>query len=630
MEHFDIVIVGAGLHGLAIARTLVGVCSDDPKRLVILDEGLSIGGTWAAERLYPGLKTNNVVGSYEFSDFPMDPGRYGLRPGQHIPGPVVHRYFADFAAHFGLDGLFSPQTRVEAASLREDGTWQLDCKSSRVGGPRARKLTCDKLIIATGLTSEARMPTFPGSSDFSGPLFHAKDLHRRSRDLEGCREVVVVGGNKSAWDVCYAVATTGARAHMVMRPSGGGPSWVWRPISLFGVRLTLARLSSTRLFSWFDPAPFGSSFSSIRRLLHETLLGTWLVWVFWALLDLLASTATGYNDPQLRMLRPWTSTFWMGNSLSIHNYETDWFELVRKGLIVVHHADIIALKETTAQLSNGEDLRADAVVCCTGWKCTPPIIFKPEGIAEEIGLPHEAVSRQQDPTKAPRDSPHQSLRETSQDHEVQSWARAQARRRCAQLGFSPRRTLPGDGPNPPRRRLSLKPHSAAPLALDGREAPYRLYRSVVPAGARFLGRRSLAFVGMHRSVHAVIVAQAQALWIAAYFFSSSSSSSSSFSGGGGSERQHLAAPLDPDPETARREAASRAEYQRLRRPRASAGAGASFPDLVFDSLPYADLLLEDLGLRAMRKRGLWANVTAPHLPADYRGLLDEWLAKTRD
>ncbi|KAI1145289.1 hypothetical protein F4825DRAFT_444250 [Nemania diffusa] len=80
MEHFDIIIVGAGLHGLAIARTLVDASPNGPKRLIILDEGRSIGGTWAAERLYPGLKTNNVVGSYESSDFPMDLERYGLEP----------------------------------------------------------------------------------------------------------------------------------------------------------------------------------------------------------------------------------------------------------------------------------------------------------------------------------------------------------------------------------------------------------------------------------------------------------------------------------------------------------------------------------------------------------------------
>lgn len=394
---------------------------------------------------------------------------------------------------------------------------------------------------------------------------------------------------------------------MVIRRSGGGPSWVWRPFYLFGTRLTLARISSTRLCTWFDPSPFGSSFSSIRRFLHETVLGTWLVWAFWAALDFFAAAATGYRDPGLEMLRPWTSTFWMGNSLSIHNYETDWFELVRKGRIIVHHAEVTSLGETTVSLSNGSNLRAGAVVCCTGWECTPPIRFEPEGISEEIGLPRKVVPRRQDRITASQQGLDQCQHEAisgkrasrdQREQEARSWAGAQIRARCAPLGFSPRRTLPRDGKAQAGWDLALKPHSNIPLALGSKEAPYRLHRFLVPASPSFVRLRNIAFIGMHRSVHAVIVAQAQALWVKAYF------------------ERGLA--IDLEPATVYRETVWHAEYERLRRPRESGGSGASFPDLVFDSIPYTDLLLEDLGLRTMRKRTLWADIVHPHSPADYK------------
>ncbi|KAK5629710.1 hypothetical protein RRF57_005425 [Xylaria bambusicola] len=301
----------------------------------------------------------------------------------------------------------------------------------------------------------------------------------------------------------------------------------------------------------------------------------------------------------------------MGNSLSIHNYERDWFEYVRKGQIVIHHADAVSLRDTTVQLSNGSDLRADALVCCTGWKCTPPIKFEPEGISEEIGLPRKVKSYQKIQDNCVHflydESSHKQGPEDQGDQDLKSWAHAQIRARCSQLGFLPRRTLPEDGKSQVRWSLYPKFHSDTHLALDDREAPYRLYRFLVPASPRFLKLRNIGFIGMHRSIHAVIVAQAQALWLTAFF------------------EDRLREKLDS--QVVIRETVLHTEYERLRRPRESGGSGASFPDLMFDSIPYTDLLLEDLGLRILRKLTLWENIVQPHLPVDYRGLIEEWRAE---
>lgn len=59
--------------------------------------------------------------------------------------------------------------------------------------------------------------------------------------------------------------------------------------------------------------------------------------------------------------------------------------------------------------------------------------------------------------------------------------------------------------------------------------------------------------------------------------------------------------------------------------RYSKGHGDRFPDMVFDILPYFDMLLSDLGLESHRKKNLVAELFFPYGQKDYVGLVQEWL-----
>jgi cation diffusion facilitator CzcD-associated flavoprotein CzcO len=85
-----------------MAKTYHQVCPE--KSILVLDSARSIGGTWAKERLYPGLKTNNLLGSYEFGDFPMTPGRFDVKPGHHIPGHAVSLSREPVLCHANIAG----------------------------------------------------------------------------------------------------------------------------------------------------------------------------------------------------------------------------------------------------------------------------------------------------------------------------------------------------------------------------------------------------------------------------------------------------------------------------------------------------------------------------------------------
>ncbi|KAJ6439296.1 hypothetical protein O9K51_07181 [Purpureocillium lavendulum] len=461
--------------------------------MVIFDTAATVGGVWAKERLYPGLKTNNLVGTYEFSDFPMNPARFDLEPGQHIPGEIVHRYLAEFAQHFDLMPRMRLNRKVASAELLNDGTWLLSILDVRNdhNGSVPERLVARKLVVATGLTSEPHQPVFPGQETFNRDIFHAKELRDRSHSLEISRDVLVLGGNKSAWDTCFFAANCGAHVHMVIRPGGGGPSWVW-PLFVTPFKISVQRLATTRVFTWFDPCIWSEKagpISWIRYALHKTWLGRKLVSAFWKAFGNFARRAHRYDEhPETSKLKPWVSPFWMGNSLSIHNYTSSWFKLVRQGQIAVHIADVDCLSEGTVHLSNGDDIQVDAFVCCTGWKTRPSIRFLPQTVDSMLVMDEDTCETQ-------------SLVEK---------ARAQIFANIPAMTEPLRRTLPQGSKLPAfdtRMSDSADKHGHA----------YRLYRFMVPPNERLLEQRNIAFMGFHLALNATMIAQLQALWITAFF-----------------------------------------------------------------------------------------------------------------
>lgn len=65
-------------------------------------------------------------------------------------------------------------------------------------------------------------------------------------------------------------------------------------------------------------------------------------------------------------------------------------------------------------------------------------------------------------------------------------------------------------------------------------------------------------------------------------------------------------------------------FARYARYRAPYGHGRFFPDLVFDQVPYFDMLLQDLGLRYWRKGNWLKELFSAYGPEDYKGLVQEW------
>ena len=107
----------------------------------------------------------------------------------------------------------------------------------------------------------------------------------------------------------------------------------------------------------------------------------------------------------------------------------------------------------------------------------------------------------------------------------------------------------------------------------------------------------------------------QALWISAYFDGALSRDLKTLEGRDDAEKD------------LENEAVLHSRFGKWRYP---VGFGARFPDFVFDTVPYLDMLMRDLGLRHWRKGGLLAEMFGgAYGPGDYRGLIEEWEASAQ-
>lgn len=453
---------------MAAAKSYIQLHPDE--KILVVDGQPSSGGTWAEHRLYPGLKSNNLYGSYEFPDFPMVEEVYGVKAGQHVPGATLHRYLTDFAKHFGIFERLRFNTKVDSVEPNSVG-WLLKVTPT-VGEQKQHSIETKKIILATGLTSEPNLPKYRGQETFTKPFFHAKDFCQRAETVKNSKNVVVVGGGKSACDVAYAFAEEGgAQVDLIIRPTGEGPVWLCPPYVTPLKKMT-EELLNTRALTWFSPCAWGGEdgFGMARGFLHNSAVGRFMVHNFWHKLSSDVIEANGYNDhPELFKLKPWNSILWTGSGVGIHNYPTNLFELVKSGRIRVHIADIDELNGSTVQLSSGTKIETDVICCATGWKKDPSLSYLNFGEGG-IGL-----------NKTPEEKA-----KLNEEYDKKIF-----------------------------EMFPLLKEQPVLRSERSKDDPLRLYRFMVPP--TLVEKRNIAFAGMVSTVSTAMFAAAQGLWISAFF-----------------------------------------------------------------------------------------------------------------
>jgi monooxygenase len=205
VEHFDVLIAGAGVSGIGCAYHLQ---SEQPgKSYVILEAREATGGTWDLFR-YPGIRSDSDLHTFGYEFKPW-------REEKAIAdGPAILRYIRETASENGIDAHIRVGHRVlRAAWSSERALWQIE--ALRAGETVA--FTCSWLFCAGGYYryEEGYTPDFPGRERFQGRIVHPQRWPE-DLDFEGKR-VVVIGSGATAVTLVPAMAAKAAHVTMLQR-----------------------------------------------------------------------------------------------------------------------------------------------------------------------------------------------------------------------------------------------------------------------------------------------------------------------------------------------------------------------------------------------------------------------------
>jgi len=206
-EHFDVLIVGAGLSGVGAACHLRQ--ASPTKSFAILEGRAAMGGTWDLFR-YPGVR----------SDSDMYTLGYAFKPWREAKaiadGPSILNYVCETARDHGVDGAIRFNHKVTRAEWSTpEGRWTLEAE---VGPQKAKvRFTCAFLLMCCGYYSYAGgySPDFPGAETFKGRIVHPQ-AWPSDLDYAGKR-VVVIGSGATAVTIVPEMAKTAASVTMLQR-----------------------------------------------------------------------------------------------------------------------------------------------------------------------------------------------------------------------------------------------------------------------------------------------------------------------------------------------------------------------------------------------------------------------------
>ncbi|AOZ10264.1 flavin-containing monooxygenase [Cupriavidus malaysiensis] len=343
-EHFDVLIVGAGISGIASAYHLNDQCPE--MRFVVLESQAGYGGTWLTHR-YPGVRSDSDL--YTFG--------YRFKPWTGTPiatAAEILAYMGEVIAENGLARHIRYRHAIRSASWSsEQSLWTIEASRSDTGA--TVRFTANFLWMCQGYYRHAQgyTPEWPAMADFRGRIVHPQDW---PEDLD-CTDqrVLVIGSGATAATLVPALA--GRCAHVTMLQRSPTYFITGRNANVLADELRQLKIDE----SWIHEIVR-------RKILHDQAVFTQRAQQEPETVkaELLAGVRASLG-PDFDVDTHFTPRYRPWRQRIAYIPDADLFQSVREGKASVVTDEIERFVEGGVQLKSGRTLEADVIVTATGF-----------------------------------------------------------------------------------------------------------------------------------------------------------------------------------------------------------------------------------------------------------------------
>ncbi|MEJ0028412.1 MAG: NAD(P)/FAD-dependent oxidoreductase [Rhizomicrobium sp.] len=345
LEHFDVIIVGAGLSGIGAGYHLQTNCPG--KSYAILEGRDAIGGTWDLFR-YPGIR----------SDSDMYTLGYAFKPWTQAKaiadGPAIRTYVRETAAENGIDKHIRFNTQVKRADWSSaEARWTVEAETG--AQKQIVRFTCNFLFMCSGYYDYAsgHDPDFAGRADFAGRIVHPQ-FWPQDLDYRG-KKVVVIGSGATAVTLVPEMAKEAAHVVMLQRSPTYVVSRPAEDATANWLRAKLPPMLAYNITRWRNVL-FGMFFFNLARKKPEKTKAGLIEMVKKELgpdYDVGTHFTPSYN--------PWDQRLCLVP-------DSDLFRSIRSGKAEVVTDHIERFTQRGILLKSGKEIEADVIVTATGLK----------------------------------------------------------------------------------------------------------------------------------------------------------------------------------------------------------------------------------------------------------------------